>query len=112
SAAQEQFRSGKFDAVLATLDRIDKDSRPTVESMDLRGCAYLEQDKLEDAARAFEASHAIKYEAFAPRIHHADTLLRQTKFDEARKEYESLAQLKTPMWPEYARYGVFMTYLG
>lgn len=111
-AARSAYLKEKFDHALEVLDRSDKSSSRTAESLDLRGCIYLEQGKFEDAMKAFEAAHAIKYEAFSPRIHLADTLLHQKKFEEARIEYEKLMDYKAPMWPDYARFGVFVTYLG
>jgi Flp pilus assembly protein TadD len=111
-AAKEQYRRERFDDALATLDRLDKSARPMMESLDLRGCVYLEQGKFDAARKAFEAAHSMKFDAFAPRIHLADTLLRQKKFEEARKEYEDLMEVKAPMWPEYARFGVLLCYLG
>ncbi|MEP7014353.1 MAG: hypothetical protein ABI925_02830 [Verrucomicrobiota bacterium] len=110
-AAREQFARGKLDAALAILDRLDKSHR-TFESLDLRGCIYLEAGKLEEATKAFEAAHGIKFEAFAPKIHLADTLLRQKKFEEAGREYEQLTSINAPMWPEYARFGLLLTYLA
>jgi tetratricopeptide (TPR) repeat protein len=112
-AARQSYVRGKFDEALATLDRSDKSSGATMESLDLRGCIYLEQGKFDDATKAFESAHAANYNAFAPRIHLADVLLRQKKFAEARNEYEKLLDLiKSPMWPEYLRFGVLLTYLG
>ena len=111
-AAKQAYLAGKFDQALAALDRADK-SRATVESLDLRGCIYMEQGKLEDAAKTFESAHVANYNAFAPRIHYADVLLRQKKFEDARKEYEKLLDLvKSPMWPDYLRFGVLVSYLG
>jgi tetratricopeptide (TPR) repeat protein len=110
--ASEQYRREKFDEALATLDQLEKASRPTLESVDLRGCIYLEQGKIDAAVKAFEDAHLIKYEAFAPRIHLADALLRQKKFGEARAQYEKLTEVKSPMWPDYARFGVLLCYLA
>jgi len=112
AVATEQYRREKFDEALATLDRLDQSSRPTVESLDLRGCIYLEQGKFDAATKAFEAAHAIKYEAFAPKIHLADVLFRQKKFAEARQEYEKLVETRAAMWPDYARFGVLVCHLG
>ena len=111
-SAKEQYLHGKFDDALATLDRSDKSSGATVESLDLRGCIYLEQGKLDEAAKAFEAAHFANFDAFAPGIHFADTLLRQKKFEDALKEYEKLMAVRMPMFPEYARFGVFLAYMG
>ena len=111
-SAKEQYLHGKFDNALATLDRSDKSSGATVESLDLRGCIYLEQGKLDEAAKAFEAARFANFDAFAPRIHFADTLLRQKKFKDAANEYERLIEVKSPMWPDYARFGLLLAYLG
>jgi tetratricopeptide (TPR) repeat protein len=110
--AGEQYQAGKLDDALATLDRLEKSLSPTMESQDLRGRVYLEQGKFDEAMRAFEAAHARKYEAFAPKIHVADALRRQKKFKEARAEYDKLVEIKAPMWPEYARFGVLVCYLA
>jgi tetratricopeptide (TPR) repeat protein len=73
----------------------------------------MEQGKLDDAAKAFESAHVANYNAFAPRIHLADVFLRQKKFAEARKEYEKLLDLiSSPVWPDYLRFGILMSYLG
>jgi tetratricopeptide (TPR) repeat protein len=111
--AKQSYLNGKFDEALTALDRLDKAAGATVESLDLRGCIYMEQGKLDDAAKAFESAHLVSYDAFAPRIHLADVMLRQKKFADARREYEKLLDLiKTPMWPDYLRVGVLLTYLG
>lgn len=109
--ASELYCREKFDEALATLDRLDK-SQETVDLADLRGCICLEQGKFEEAKKAFDAARAIKYEAFAPKIHAADLLFRQKKYDEARAAYESLVQIQAPMWPEYARFGVLLCNLA
>jgi len=112
-AAKQSYLNGKFDQALAALDRFDKAAGATAESLDLRGCIYMEQGKLDDATKAFESAHLSSYSAFAPRIHLADIMLRQKKFADARHEYEKLSDLtKTPMWPDYLRLGVLLTYLG
>ena len=111
ATAKEQYLHGKFEAALAMLDRSDKSSGATLESLDLRGCIYLEQGKFDDAAKSFESAHFIKFDAFSPQIHFADALLRQKKFEDALHDYQKLTEVKLPMWPEYARFGVFLTYL-
>src|ERR1043166_5964191 len=110
--AKQQYLGGHFDEAIATLDRAEGKSSRTVESQDLRGCVYLEQGKLVDAEKAFESAHAIKYESFSPRIHHADALLPQKKFADAGNEYEKLIDTKAPMGPDYAKFGVLLAYLG
>ena len=112
-AAKQSYLNGRFDQALAALDRFDKATRPTVESLDLRGHIYMEQGELDDATKAFESAHLSSYDAFPPRIHLADVVLRQKKFADARHEYEKLLDLtKTPMWPDYLRFGVLLSYLG
>jgi tetratricopeptide (TPR) repeat protein len=111
-AARQSYLRGKSDEALATLDR-DKLSGSTMELLDLRGCVYMEQGKFDEAAKSFEAAHISNFNAFAPRIHFADVLLREKKFQDARKEYEKLSNdVKSPMWPEYARFGVLLACLG
>jgi predicted Zn-dependent protease len=112
-AAKQDYLNGKFDQALAALDRFDKASRATAESLDLRGCVHMEQGKLDDATNAFDSAHLANFDAFAPRIHLADVMLRQRKFADGRREYEKLLDLiKTPMWPDYLRFGVLLSYLG
>jgi tetratricopeptide (TPR) repeat protein len=112
-AARQDYLKRRFDQALGALDRFDKATGTTVESLDLRGCIDVEQGKFDDAANAFESAHLLKYDAFAPRIHLADVMLRQKKFADARRGYEKLLDLiKTPMWPDYLRFGVLLTYLG
>ena len=111
-AAKQAYLNGKFDEALAVLNRIGKGAA-TVESLDLEGCIYMEQGKFDDAAKAFDSGHISDFTAFAPRIHLADAMLRQKKFAEAGKEYEKLLDLiKSPMWPDYLRFGILMSYLG
>jgi tetratricopeptide (TPR) repeat protein len=112
-AAKQSYLRGKFEEALATLDRSDKSSGATMESRDLRGCIFMEQGKFDDAAKSFEAAHIANFNAFAPKIHRADLLLRQKKFEEAHTEFEKLANdTKAPMWPEYARFGALVCSLG
>ena len=53
-AAKQSYLDGKFDQALTALDRLDKAAGAAVESLDLRGCIYMEQGKLDDAARSEE----------------------------------------------------------
>ncbi len=112
STAKQAYLNGNFDEALAALDRADK-SGSTAQSLDLRGRIYREQGKLDEAAKAFESAHLSDYDAFGPRIHIADLMLQQKKFSEARSEYEKLLDLvKSPMWPDYLRFGILMSSLG
>ena len=107
-AARQSYLRGKFDDALAKLDH-DK----SMEALDLRGCIYMEQGKFDEAAKSFEAAHTTNFNAFAPKIHLADVMLREKKFEEARKEYERLVtEVRSPMWPDYARFGVLLACLG
>jgi tetratricopeptide (TPR) repeat protein len=111
--ARQTFQAENFAATHAALDRFEKTDRPTAESLDLRGCAYMEQGKFDDAAKAFEAAHNASFAAFAPRLHAGDLLLRQKKFSEARDIYEALLKEKNILISnERLRFGVLMTYLG
>ena len=111
--ARQSYLDGKLDEALAILDRSDTSTRATVESLDLRGRIFLEQGKFDAATKAFESAHSANYKAFAPRIHLADVMLRQKKFTEARKEYQKLLDvIEAPMWPEYLRFGILLSYLG
>ena len=111
--ARQSFQAENFSATHAALDRFEKTNKPTAESLDLRGCAYMEQGKFDEAAKAFEAAHNASSAAFAPRIHAGDLLLRQKKFPEARDIYETLLKEKNILISnERLRFGVLMTYLG
>jgi tetratricopeptide (TPR) repeat protein len=111
--ARQNFQAENFAAAHAALDRFEKTERPTAESLDLRGCAYMEQGKFAEAAKAFEAAHNASPAVFTPRIHAGDLLLRQKKFSEARDIYEALLKEKNILISnERLRFGVLMTYLG
>jgi tetratricopeptide (TPR) repeat protein len=111
--ARQSFQAENFSATHAALDRFEKTNKPTAESLDLRGCAYMEQGKFDEAAKALEAAHNASSAAFAPRIHAGDLLLRQKKFAEARDIYEALLREKNILVSnERLRFGVLMTYLG
>ena len=113
AAAKQSYLSGKFDQALAELDQFNKASGATVQSLDLQGCVYMEQGKLAKAEDAFQSAHLSNFDAFSPRIHFADVMLREKKFADARSEYEKLIGLtKTAIWLEYLRFGVLLTYLG
>jgi tetratricopeptide (TPR) repeat protein len=111
--AQQSFQAENFAATHAALDRFEKTNQPTAESLDLRGCAYMEQGKFDEAGKAFEAAHNASPAVFAPRIHMCDLLLRQKKFSEAREIYDALLKETNILASnERLRFGVLMTYLG
>jgi len=111
--AKRAAQNGKFADALAALDAIDKGGKPTAESLDLRGCIYLEQEKFDDATRAFEAAHSANDALFLPRLHLGDVLFRQKKFEDARKAYEQLdRQTNILISNERVRYGVLLARLG
>ena len=111
--ARQSFQAENFAATHAALDRFEKTDRPTAESLDLRGCAYMEQGKFDEAAKAFEAAHNASPTVFTPQIHAGDLLLRQKKFSEARDIFEALLKEKNILISnERLRFGILMTYLG
>jgi tetratricopeptide (TPR) repeat protein len=111
--ARQSFQAENFVATHAALDRFEKTERPTAESLDLRGCVYMEQGKFDEATKGFEAAHNASPSVFTPRIHAGDLLLRQKKFSEARDIYETLLKEKNILVSnERLRFGVLMTYLG
>lgn len=111
--AKRAAQNGKFADALAALNAIDKRGKPTAESLDLRGCIYLEQEKFDDATKAFEAAHSANDALFLPRLHLGDVLFRQKKFDAARAVYERLdQQTNVLMSNEHVRYGVLLARLG
>jgi tetratricopeptide (TPR) repeat protein len=113
TTARLQYQKGNFDAALAALDRADKSSSPSSESLDLRGCVYMEQEKLEDARKAFDDAHRANPRLFLPRLHLGDLLLRQKKFTEARSAYETLlTETNILTSSERLRFGILLTYLG
>jgi tetratricopeptide (TPR) repeat protein len=112
-AAKRHFHEGNLDAALAILDELDKAGSPRAQSLDLRGCIFMEQRKLDDALAAFRAAHATDPALFAPRLHIGDALLRQQKWEEARATYDAVLQeTNILMSHEKLRFGILMTYLG
>jgi Tfp pilus assembly protein PilF len=112
-AAARAYQQEKFDEAHAALDRFEKSSAPTAESLDLRGCIYLEQRKFGDAQKTFEVAHAADPDVFAPRLHSADLLLRQRKFAAARSAYQVLLkETNVMMANERLRFAVLLTYMG
>jgi hypothetical protein len=111
--ATREYQREHFDAALTALDRYEKSKSPTAESLDLRGCVYLEQKKFDDAKKAFEAAHSANRDLFAPRIHAGDALLREKKFGEARDVYRNLVkETNVLISNERLRYAILLTYLG
>ena len=56
SKQQKVSFAGKFDDALTLLDQLDKAQSGNAESLDLRGAIYLEQGKLDEAKKAFQAA--------------------------------------------------------
>ncbi|GEM_PF-1404072 len=111
--AAREYQKENFDAALTALDRYEKSNSPTANSLDLRGCIYLEQKKFDDAKKAFDAAHSANADLFAPRIHAGDALLREKKFDEARDLYRGLLkETNILVSSERLRYAILLTYLG
>jgi tetratricopeptide (TPR) repeat protein len=111
--AKRAAQNGKFADALAALDAIDKGGKPTAESLDLRGCIYLEQEKFNDATKAFEGAHSADAALFLPRLHLGDVFFRQKKFEDARTAYEQLdRQTNILISNERLRYGVLLARLG
>jgi tetratricopeptide (TPR) repeat protein len=109
AAATREYQQGNFAAAITALDRSEK----TSESLDLRGCIYMEQQKFDEAKKAFDAAHEMNPAIFAPRIHMGDLLLRQKKFAEAREIYRQLLkETNILMSNERLRFAILLTYLG
>ncbi len=112
-AVKREAQNGKLNEALAALDELDKAHKPTPESLDLRGCIYLEQEKFDDAKKAFGAAHTANDALFLPRLHLGDVLFRQKKFDEARELYERLDRETSILTSsERLRYGVLLARMG
>jgi tetratricopeptide (TPR) repeat protein len=113
ATATRAYQDEKFDAALAALDRFDSGGAATADSLDLRGCINLEQQKFGEAEKAFTAAHEAKPEVFAPRLHLADLLMRQKKFEEARAAYQALLhETNILVSSERLRFAVMLAYLG
>jgi tetratricopeptide (TPR) repeat protein len=111
--AKREARNGKFTEALAALDEIDKARKPTAESLDLRGCIFLEQEKFDDATKVFNAAHAADSALFLPRLHLGDVIFRQQKFENAGAVYERLdRQTNILISAERLRYGILLARLG
>ena len=111
--AKREFQQGNFDAALRALDQLDVASKPTAQSLDLRGMVLMEQKKLDEALAAFKAAHEADPAIFAPRLHIGDALLRQQKWEEARAAYDAvMKETNILMSNERLRFAILMTYLG
>lgn len=111
--ARRNLKTENVAGAHAAVDQFEKTDKPTAESQDLRGCIYMEEGNFPEAARAFEAAHAIEFASFPPRLHAVDLLLRQKKFADARDAYEKLLD-GTAIQPsiERLRYGILITELA
>jgi lipopolysaccharide biosynthesis regulator YciM len=111
--AAYQYESGRFEEAIAILDELAKDgSTQSVHAYDLRGCIYLEQQKYDEAISAFAAAHNVDPNFFPTRIHHADALLRQGKWEEARNMYTALMRdTRILAMNERLRYGLLIANL-
>lgn len=111
--ARKNLQSGNIKTAHGALDQFEQANKPNTESLDLRGCLYMEQGKFDEAAKAFAAAHDADASVFIPRLHAGDLLLRQKKFQEARDVYEALLKETSIMVAnERLRFGVLITYLG
>ena len=110
--ARREFENGKLDATSNILDEAEKQGVRNGFLLDLRGCVLMEQGKLDEAIKAFEASH--KEDAnWLGHLHLGDALRRQQKWDEARDAYRgALKETNILVINERLRFGVFITYLG
>ncbi len=112
-AAQADYQAGRLDAALTKLNQHDQARGRSGESLDLRGSIALEQGKLEDSAKSFDEAHKVQPELFAPRLHHADLLLREKKFSDAAAAYEQLARETNILTSnERVRYGLLVALLA
>jgi tetratricopeptide (TPR) repeat protein len=111
--ARKNLHAENFAGAHTVLDQFEKANKPTVESLDLRGCVYMEQGNFTEAAKAFEAAHDVDSSSFPPRIHAADLLLRQKKFAEARDACEKLlSETNIPSSGERLRYLILIADLA
>jgi len=111
-AAKRHFAAGNFDDALAQLNKIGPAEKQNSDALDLRGMIYRQQDKLEEAKKAFQAATESDPSRIAPRLHLGDLLVREKKFADARDIYEKLLRETTFQIPsEKLRYGIFLSYL-
>lgn len=112
-AAKREFHQGNLNAAVRALDQLEAAAQPNAQSLDMRGCIFMEQKKLDDALAAFRAAHAADAAIFAPRLHIGDALLRQQKWEEARAAHEVvMRETNILISHEKLRFGVLMTHLG
>ena len=112
-SATRSYQSEKFDEALAALDQFDKANAPSGESLDLRGCIYMEKGNFGAAAKAFEAARTTDASRFAPRLHEGDLWLRQKEYAKARAAYGALLkETNILLSNERLRFAIMMTYLG
>ena len=108
--ATREFNAGKFESALSRLAKGDK---PGPEALDLRGCVLMEQGKFEEATQAFDEAHQANPALFAPRLHRGDLFLRQFKFADARREYQTLLdETNILISHERLRYALLITFLA
>jgi tetratricopeptide (TPR) repeat protein len=111
--AKRLAREGQFPAALASIEGVEKARKPSLETIDLRGAIYVEQGKYAEAAQAFAAARAKDPLIFAPRLHAADSLLRQHKYQEALDVYSTLGtETNVLVWNERLRYATLIACLG
>lgn len=111
--ARSEYQKRNFPAALSGLDRFDKSDSANADALDLRGCIYLEQQKFEEARKAFAAAHSANADLFAPRIHAADALMLEKKFAEARAAYRVLlGETNILVSNERLRFATLLTFLG
>ncbi len=112
-AARVDYQNGALDSALAKIEQHDKVRGRSGESLNLRGAILLEQGKMAEAAKVFEAAHKLQPELFAPRLHLGDVLLREKKFTDARQIYQQLvAETNILTSNERVRYGLYLALLG
>lgn len=112
-AARAEYTKRNFDAAIAALDRFDQANPNNAESLDLRGSIYFQQQKFDDARKAFDAAHTANTDIFAPRVHSADVLMAEKKFAEAREAYRSLLrETNILLSNERLRFAILLSFLG
>ncbi|CAN5238128.1 hypothetical protein BH20VER2_BH20VER2_03050 [soil metagenome] len=112
-AARRELQQGHLEEALAAIDQAEKSGSATTSSHDLRGLILLEQGKPEEALASFRAAQKAEPDAFLPRLHIGDALLRAKKWEEARAEYiEVIRSTNILKHNERLRFGILMTHLG
>lgn len=111
--ATSEARAGHFDAALAALDGAEKKGVSESAVLSLRGVIHLEQGKLDEAVAELRTAHEKDPALAGPRFHLGDALLRQKKWEEARKIYSEMArETNILILSERLRYALLLTYLG